>query len=170
METTTTSTKAGPGCGAGTHTHIAGKYIELLAGAKATSSLVLKLTPMGRTVLRGFVREENEISYNLDNGAKQTAKIVEFNRPHAAILALLLNDLKPFGFEILGLYDYAAIGALTDAPIIAMGVNRDRAGELQTASRLWWFPNYQIDSELEQLLQTGLVKFDSAIPEPLPGH
>lgn len=58
--------------------------------------------------------------------------------------------------------DYARLGALTDAPIIAYDVERDDMNDLISVGRVFWFPNYVIESELETLLTQGEVVFQSA--------
>lgn len=56
------------------------------------------------------------------------------------------------------------IHALTDAPIIGMGVGIDDDGELETYpdSRIYWFPNYMIKDELMFLSENGFINFEKA--------
>jgi hypothetical protein len=58
--------------------------------------------------------------------------------------------------------DYAAIGALTSAPIIAWVVDRDDDGTLTLVEHVWWFPNYQVQDWVQELFETGFVIFSSA--------
>jgi hypothetical protein len=54
------------------------------------------------------------------------------------------------------------VGALTDAPIIGYGVERDDRGDFTGAEWVYWFPNYAIESPWETLAETGEVVFTGA--------
>jgi hypothetical protein len=54
------------------------------------------------------------------------------------------------------------IGALTSAPILATNTLRDDDGGLVDAGRVYWFPNYCVENELETLLLSGEVFFQAA--------
>jgi len=56
------------------------------------------------------------------------------------------------------------IGALTSAPILGI-VDRDDRGELTGVDSIFWFPNYQIESPMRTLAETGTVTFDAAPEE-----
>lgn len=49
------------------------------------------------------------------------------------------------------------IGALTSAPIFALGVERDDDGELRDMSRVFWYPSYQLYDWLEELRRGGVT-------------
>ncbi len=51
------------------------------------------------------------------------------------------------------------IGALTDAPIIGIDVQRDDQGKLIHVGRAFWFPNYMVEDPLKTLLKKGTVVF-----------
>ena len=53
------------------------------------------------------------------------------------------------------------VGALTSAPIIAKGVSINSNGHMQFDSnyKLWWFPDYMIMDEFEEMFNTGHVYF-----------
>lgn len=51
------------------------------------------------------------------------------------------------------------IGALTDAPIFADGIEHDPDGTLGAVGNVWWFPDYQVLDPLEVLLEKGSVRF-----------
>lgn len=58
------------------------------------------------------------------------------------------------------------VGALTDAPILTDDLVIDDHGEMTVHGRVWWFPNYQIESFAETLIKTGKVTFQLAPEEP----
>src|SRR5208283_5888464 len=49
------------------------------------------------------------------------------------------------------------IGALTAAPILSDSAMRNDKGELTAIDKVFWFPNYQVESEIETLLEKGRV-------------
>src|SRR5687767_457297 len=51
------------------------------------------------------------------------------------------------------------IGALTDAPILSDSVERDDQGRLMKVGDVYWFPNYQVESAVQTLHDTGKVTF-----------
>jgi hypothetical protein len=54
------------------------------------------------------------------------------------------------------------VGALTDSPIIAEGVEYDPGGTIGRVGNVWWFPNYQVTDPAEVLVETGEVIFTAA--------
>jgi hypothetical protein len=54
------------------------------------------------------------------------------------------------------------IGALTDAPIITDGATCEDDGAWIVYGRVWWFPNYMVESPYETLCRTGRVIFTFA--------
>ncbi len=48
-----------------------------------------------------------------------------------------------------------AVGALTSAPILSDTPESD----LRVESKIWWFPNYAVESPVRTLFQTGKVVF-----------
>ena len=79
-----------------------------------------------------------------------------------SILADLLEDHLANGWEIVPPED---IAALTSAPILSDSAQRDDQGKLTGIGDCWWFQNYQIESELETMLDKGFVDFDLAPSE-----
>jgi hypothetical protein len=60
------------------------------------------------------------------------------------------------------------IGALTDAPIIGEDVDYE-TDPPKVEGRVWWFPDYQIRNEIQELIDDGEVTFTlapDATPEP----
>lgn len=51
------------------------------------------------------------------------------------------------------------VGALTEAPMFVSDPVYDEHGRLEHYLGLWYFADYQTDSPLEQLLQSGSVTF-----------
>lgn len=54
-----------------------------------------------------------------------------------------------------------SIGALTDSPILSDSPLED-SGSLGDGAKVWWFPNYAIESPLQTLVETGKVVFKRA--------
>lgn len=58
------------------------------------------------------------------------------------------------------------IGALTDAPIVTNEVeyidDECAVSSREVTGRVWWFPNYMVESFGETLLKTGTVTFVAA--------
>jgi len=79
-------------------------------------------------------------------------------------------DREEFIEKNLNLFDMEfvkpeEIAALTSAPIIASGVQRDDEGNLLRLDRVWWFPNYQIEGPWKELWEKGEVVFDKTSEE-----
>lgn len=82
--------------------------------------------------------------------------------PQIQVLAELMEDHLGNGWEMP---DAGEIGALTSSPLIAWDVSRDDEGNIDDIGALYWFPNYQIESELETLIRRGFVEFTRAPTE-----
>ena len=54
------------------------------------------------------------------------------------------------------------IGALTDAPIVSDEVIYLDNGDHEVPGKVWWFPNYMVESFAETLIGTGRVLFAKA--------
>lgn len=135
--------------------------MSLLTLSEEGTKLRLTLTDAGREALLGY--------------AKLGAK-VEWAAPHITILkALLCNS----DLELLSDVDAADVGARTSSPLLAFGVERAERyqaataetgeileGQLLKVDRVYWFPNYAVESELETLLRQGFVEFDKAAETP----
>lgn len=53
------------------------------------------------------------------------------------------------------------VGALTGAPIVGKNITMDVGGLLhfQDNLKLWWFPDYMVMDEFDEMLQTGYIYF-----------
>lgn len=51
------------------------------------------------------------------------------------------------------------VSALTSSPILSNDVSRDDDGELTAIGEVWWFPNYQVINEVEEMKDSGFVIF-----------
>ncbi len=76
----------------------------------------------------------------------------------ANIIFEVLNNELPEGFAPLRPEE---VGALTDSPIIGYDIERDEQGNPLGADRIFWYPDYQINNELDELLK-GTVTFTEA--------
>lgn len=59
--------------------------------------------------------------------------------------------------EVLSEQDTADIGALTSGPILAVDVERNDDCKIAKIGKTWWFERYQVEDEVETLLEEGLV-------------
>jgi hypothetical protein len=66
---------------------------------------------------------------------------------HAALCALLEDHLSS-GWEMIPPED---IGALTAAPILSDEIVRDEDGRVIQAGRVYWYSDYQVLDEIEEL-------------------
>ena len=73
-----------------------------------------------------------------------------------AALYALLEDHLCCGWEMVPPED---IGALTSAPILSDEINRDDRGQVTRAGRVYWYPDYQIRDEIEELRQYLVLLF-----------
>lgn len=65
-----------------------------------------------------------------------------------AALDALLEDHLSSGWEMVPPED---IGALTAAPILSDEIVRDEDGRVTHAGRVYWYPEYQVLDEIEEL-------------------
>ena len=123
-----------------------GLYVTLV---QEPNQLSIKLTEEGKEFLQG----ESQIE----------AGEVHWKKAYSEILWALLQDFIEVGdLEIFSDQDLADVGALTSAPVIGFGVSRDDDSRLTDVEDVYWFPNYQVESELDTLLQDGEVVFDKS--------
>jgi hypothetical protein len=75
---------------------------------------------------------------------------------HAALCALLEDHLCS-GWEMVPPED---LGALTSAPILSDEITRDDNGCVTEAGRVYWYPEYQVRDEIEELRSRFEVVFE----------
>lgn len=92
------------------------------------------------------------------SGQEQFADIELEHKRHGILAALyrLLDDHLGNGWEFIAPED---IGALTAAPILSEDVTRDDQGNLVSVGRVYWFPEYAITDEIEELRHRATVTF-----------
>lgn len=120
-------------------------YLKILKKGKKSyegEGILLKLTREGREEL-----ESRRFGVNgWDRGADQ-------------ILCDLLEDHLCNGWEFI---QPEEIGALTSANIISDEVTRDEDGNITKLGKIYWFPDYAIRLEINELADTGEVFFPAA--------
>jgi len=89
------------------------------------------------------------------NGRTEFATIEEEKDAYGihAALCTLLEDHLCNGWEMVPPED---IGALTAAPILSDDILRDDQGQVVEVGRVYWYPDYQVRDEIEEL-RTKLV-------------
>jgi hypothetical protein len=117
--------------------------------------LHIKLEPEGREYLESEIESKP--------GPDDDDKFYQWKRGTNFILWELLEPvICNSDWELLNpnSEDYVAIGALTDAPVLAEWVERNDDGDLTNIGDVYWFPNYMVESELETMMETGEVVFE----------
>lgn len=76
-----------------------------------------------------------------------------------AALAVLLEDHLTNGWELVPPRD---LGALTSAPILSREIERDIRGTIVAAGRVFWYPDYAVLDEIEELRRHGFLEFRGA--------
>jgi len=74
---------------------------------------------------------------------------------HAALCALLEDHLCS-GWEMVPPED---LGALTSAPILSDEISRDEEGRITEAGRVYWYPEYQVCDEIEEIRANLVLVF-----------
>lgn len=110
-------------------------YIEI---EKGEDGITMKLTEAGREELRDLRTEE------------------EWAKGTDAILLDLLEDHLANGWEVI---QPEEIDALTSALILSDTVVRNDNGEVVSVGTAYWFPDYAIRSEVNDLWNHGEVFF-----------
>lgn len=95
-------------------------------------------------------------------GRAELKELIAKNKSYESIWADLIEV-----YQCNGSYQMvspAQIAALTDAPIIGLNVYIDDNGAIEDNENLkiWWYPEYQVVSEFEQLLSKRSIIFTSA--------
>jgi hypothetical protein len=141
--------------------------------------LRLTLTPLGREELRGYVLPSS-LAYLDGNTTDERLSEVRWTKPHAEIMRALIEDLTECGdLELVTDEENARlVGGLTASPVLVTNprhdspdpsiphpsdrLSSDPASDLSGFDAVFWFPNYQVESELETLLRKGTVDFTLA--------
>jgi hypothetical protein len=92
------------------------------------------------------------------NGRRHFAEIREEQAAvgTSAALCALLEDHLANGWEMVPPED---LGALTAAPILSDEITRDDQGRLTEAGRVYWYPDYAVRDEIEELRRHLTILF-----------
>jgi hypothetical protein len=104
---------------------------------KINGNLVITLTPAGREEIATAEADGENIDSDFYMGQL-------FDHPFCN------------GWEVI---QPEEIAALTSAPIFSDEAERDEQGKLLAVRRVYWFPNYQIESPIQTLKEKGVVIF-----------
>jgi hypothetical protein len=77
----------------------------------------------------------------------------------AALIALIDDHLQG-AWELVHGRD---LGALTSGPILSRDIERDLDGTIVTAGRVYWYPDFAVLDEIEELYRHGFLEFRSAV-------
>jgi hypothetical protein len=93
-----------------------------------------------------------------ENGRTNFERIGEERDSHGinAALFALLEDHLCNGWEMLPPED---LGALTAAPILSDEIVRDEQGRLVEAGRVYWYPDYAVRDEIEEIRTKSAIVF-----------
>jgi len=113
-------------------------YVEIV---KSVEGITLRLTPEG---------QEELAEYRIPEGWSHSPDM---------LFADMLEDHLCNGWEFI---QPEEIGALTAAPILSDSAERDDQGNLVKVDQVYWFPDYAVRSELDELYENGEVFFPAA--------
>ena len=105
---------------------------------------------------------DGNLSIRLNQNGRTQFDVVEHIRDEHGIdeaLRAMLEDHLANGWEMVPPED---IGALTAAPILSDEIQRDDRGEIVEVGRVYWYPEYQIRDEIEELRTNLEVLFRGA--------
>ena len=107
--------------------------------------------------LRKTARGDLEIRLNR-NGRRHFTDIREQRDTFGinAALYALLEDHLCGGWEMVPPED---IGALTAAPILSDEISRDDQGSVTQAGRVYWYPDYQVRDEIDEIRRNHVLLF-----------
>lgn len=106
---------------------------------KKNGGILLTLTPEGKE----FLEENRDTS---PEGCSDWSKGTDY------IYFDLLEEECSNGWEVVNPED---IAALTDAIILSDEVERNDNGDIVKVGRVYWYPDYQIRAEIDDLYETG---------------
>lgn len=87
---------------------------------------------------------------------------IRHGRRNHVIFELLEHEICNGGFTPFDAGDANPFVGLTSAPCIAESMDVPDDGERVIVGRLWWFPDYMIRDEIEELRDRGRVDFHLA--------
>ena len=125
------------------------------ANPPLSPGIYVDLVPSDRGDLRLILTTEGRAE-------TETFRIEQSRHGTWAALVCLLGDHLEGAWE---LFDPLEFAGLTWAPILGTGIHRDDQGQLLTVKHLYWFPDYSIRDEVEELLDHGEIIFDRAPSE-----
>ena len=103
--------------------------------------------------------EKGDLQITLTKNGRANFAAIEDERSRygtMAALAATLEDHLANGWELVPPED---IGALTAAPILSDEIVRDEQGRVTDAGRVFWFPDYQVRDEIEELRKHLVLVF-----------
>ena len=111
--------------------------MQYVTFTKENGNLVVTLTPEGKQEIAEAIADEKNIG-------SDDFMLNLFEHP----LCNGWSEIRP-----------EDIGALTSSPIFSDEATFDDDGNLKSVGRVYWFPNYQIESPVETLNEYGRVIF-----------
>lgn len=140
-----------------------GEYVEF--AIDDNGNLRITLSPDGRNFLVNECLAPECQAY-IDDGDSPDDVIITWDKDHASILwDLFENILVNSEWDLLNQNQIADLGHITSAPMITFGLDTDDNGKAIKADFTFWYPDYAVKSELEELLRDGFVVFQNAEAE-----
>lgn len=102
-----------------------------------------------------FSVEDGQLHIRLDPEAREEVEEL-LDKPVDQAFAELIEYHLANGWTLL---DPEDVGALTASPILSEEVQYDEDGNIASVGRVYWYPEYQVKSEIEELLEDGEVVF-----------
>lgn len=120
----------------------------------------LNILPDGN--LKITLLDKAEFLDYFDISINEETKEIQFNNGYPSVR----DVLEASGYIGNNWYDCTDLIGLTSSPIIGYDVEIDDNGKYiftNEDTKLWWFPNYQIENEWKTLLNNGSVIFTQAL-------
>lgn len=102
-----------------------------------------------------FSVENGQLHIRLDPDAREEVEEL-LEKPVDQAFSELIEWHLSNGWTLL---DPGDVGALTESPILSQDVQWDEDGNILSVGRVYWFPEYQVKSEIQELLEHGEVVF-----------
>lgn len=135
-----------------------GEYVEF--EIDTNGHLKITLTPAGGLFLMERLTPESE--RQLKEPGMEFPRELFWDRDQTSILWDLLESiLVNSDWELLSDIQVGQLGHLTSAPMITYGLETTDDGDAVKADYTFWYPDYAVKSELEELMRDGFVTFSN---------
>lgn len=129
--------------------------LEDLSMREADVEFNPKIEPWRPAAFVELIADRNRLRIRLVPEARNYVEAL-LEKPGDQAFAELVEYHLGNGWELLS---PAEIGAITESPILSKEVERDEDGNLVSVGTVYWYPEYERKSEIEELLRRGEIVF-----------